>query len=444
MDRRGRVLRLALLATLLTATTAAFAVTPRTGERSAAAPKIQQDRIPFGEQRKRETRRYSVRHYGRDTFRLRRPRVIVQHYTGSRSYRSAYETFARDVPDVELHELPGLCAHFLIDRRGVIHQLVSLRLMCRHTVGLNWTAIGIEHVGTSDADVMGNRRQLDASLRLTRWLKERYGIRTRDVIGHNESLSSPYHRERVASLKHQTHGDFRRSTMNVYRRRLEQTAGASAMPVSRRRVRLGRSVGGRAIEALVVGDSAAARKVLVVGAIHGNETAGVRVVRALWRGSAPAGSELWLLPSLNPDGEAAGRRQNARGVDLNRNFPWRWRPLGRKGDPTWSGPRRMSEPETRVLRALVRRIRPRVSIWFHQPLELVVRSGGDVAVQRRFARRTGLPLRRLGPYPGTATGWQNRRFPGTTAFVVELGGGRLSERRADTYRRAVLAAARER
>src|SRR6185312_8777590 len=105
----------------------------------------------------------------------------------------AFETFARDVPDVELHELPGLCAHFVIDGNGVIHQLVSLRLICRHTVGLNWTAIGIEHVGTSDGQVMSNSRQLRSSLRLTRWLQSTYGIATRNVIGHRESLQSPYH-----------------------------------------------------------------------------------------------------------------------------------------------------------------------------------------------------------------------------------------------------------
>ncbi len=104
----------------------------------------------------------------------------------------------------------------------------------------------------------------------------------------------------------------------------------------------------------------------------------------------------------------------------------------------------MSEPETRIARALVRRIRPKITIWFHQPLRLVDRSGGDVALQRRFARRTGLPLRRLGPYPGTVTGWQNHRFPGTTAFVVELPGGRLPARRVDVHRRAVLDAARPR
>jgi N-acetylmuramoyl-L-alanine amidase len=93
--------------------------------------------------------------------------------------------------------------------------------MCRHTVGLNYTAIGIEHVGTSDAQLLGNRRQLGASLRLTRMLQGRFGIATRDVIGHAESLSSPYHRERVARLRTQTHADLPKVAMDRYRRALD-------------------------------------------------------------------------------------------------------------------------------------------------------------------------------------------------------------------------------
>jgi beta-N-acetylhexosaminidase len=108
----------------------------------------------------------------------------------------------------------------VVDRDGTIYQLVSLKLMCRHTVGLNWTAIGIEHAGYTDGDVLGNRRELAASLRLTAWLKCRYRIRLSNVIGHNESLSSPYHHENVARLRTQTHGDMTHSSMQVYRRRL--------------------------------------------------------------------------------------------------------------------------------------------------------------------------------------------------------------------------------
>ena len=145
---------------------AVLAASPRP-RRAAAAPKppIEWDPIPFGADRKRQMRRYSRRHYGEAKARLVEPKVIVEHYTASSSFSSAFETFAANAPDVEFGERPGVCAHYLIDRDGTIHQLVSLRWRCRHTVGLNDSAIGIEHVGVSDADVMGRPRQLAASLR---------------------------------------------------------------------------------------------------------------------------------------------------------------------------------------------------------------------------------------------------------------------------------------
>ncbi len=165
---------------------------------------------------------YSLRHYGRATWRLRNPRVIVEHVAATSSVSAVYNTFAADVPDVELHELPNVCAHFVISSSGRIHQLVNLRTRCRHTVGLNWTAIGIEHVGYADSDALGNSRMMRASLRLTQYLRCRFGIRVHDVIGHAESLSSPFHHELVPSLRTQTHGDWRHSSMRVYRRRLRR------------------------------------------------------------------------------------------------------------------------------------------------------------------------------------------------------------------------------
>ena len=187
---------------------------------AAPRPRIVWSPIPFGADRIRQTRAYAVRHYGLHRARLIDPKVIVEHFTASTTYSSAFNTFAANQPDVELHERPGVCSHFIVDRDGTIHQLVRLKWMCRHTIGLNYTAIGIEHVGVSDADVMGRRAQLRASLRLTRWLQARFGIRRRDVIGHAESLSSPYHRERVKALRGRTHGDFAKPAMRRYRRML--------------------------------------------------------------------------------------------------------------------------------------------------------------------------------------------------------------------------------
>ncbi len=191
-------------------------------DQSQPPPGVVWDPIPFGPRRRAETAAYVSRHYGsfmQPTWRLIDPRVIVIHYTGS-DFASAFATFASDVPDIELHELPGTCAHFLIDTAGTIHQLVPLDTICRHTVGLNWTAIGIEHVGFSDAQVVGNPRELSASLGLVRWLQCRFRIQTENVIGHNESLSSPFHREDLAALRSQTHDDFSHADMQVYRARL--------------------------------------------------------------------------------------------------------------------------------------------------------------------------------------------------------------------------------
>lgn len=173
---------------------------------------------------------YVRRHYGsfmKPTWRLIDPHVIVIHYTETPDFQSTWNTFASDQPDPELHELPNVCAHFVVDQHGIIHQLVSLGTMCRHTVGLNWTAIGIEHVGYSDAQVLGDRAQFTASIRLVRWLRCRFHIRIRNVIGHNESLSSPYHHEDVPSLRTQTHSDFNHADMNVYRARLRKAGGCT-------------------------------------------------------------------------------------------------------------------------------------------------------------------------------------------------------------------------
>jgi N-acetylmuramoyl-L-alanine amidase len=185
-----------------------------------ARPVIIQSPIPFGPKRKAEMVRYAVRHYGLITYRLIDPHVIVIHYTETPDFQATYDTFAPDVPDNELHELPNTCAHFVVDADGVIHQLVPLGIMCRHTVGLNWTAIGIEHVGYSDAEVLDRPRQMRASLRLVRWLRCRFHIPVAEVIGHNESLSSLYHHENVRLLRNQTHSDFDHIDMQVYRARL--------------------------------------------------------------------------------------------------------------------------------------------------------------------------------------------------------------------------------
>jgi protein MpaA len=219
--------------------------------------------------------------------------------------------------------------------------------------------------------------------------------------------------------------------------RVSALHNAARTHASARAVVLGRSAQGRAIRALVVGDPHAPGAALVVGCIHGNEPAGISVVGRVRRWTPPPGMALWLVPDINPDGKAARTRQNAHGVDLNRNFPFRWRPLGPPGSQQYAGPGPLSEPESRIAHSLILRLRPRLTIWFHQPLGVTDRSGGDVRLERRFAQLSRLPLRQLPRYPGSVTSWQDFRLRVGTAFVVELPPGPPPPRALARYAHAV-------
>ena len=198
---------------------------------------------------------------------------------------------------------------------------------------------------------------------------------------------------------------------------------------------------GTPIVAVRSGPADAPVRVLATGSIHGTEPAGLAVIRRLRRIAPPEGVQVWTVRTVNPDGLARGTRQNVHGVDLNRNFPRRWRGGGQPFDGYYPGPSAASEPETRALMRLVRRIRPDISIHYHQDFGLVNLTGGpDAAIVRDYARRSGLPAKRLPGLRGTATGWQNTRFPQASAFVVELHGGALGAAGARRHARAVLAA----
>lgn len=207
---------LAALAALAAAVPGPVADAARSAHQAVPRPAITRRFIPITVQRRRDTAAYARRHYGISTTRLD-PRAVVIHFTANGSVEETWNVFAPNVPDPELNERPGTCAQFVIARNGRIVQLTPVTFLCRHTVGLNWAAIGIEHVGFSDAEVLGNEAQMRASIRLTRWLRCRYDIPVRDVIGHNENRSSRFHRERVESLRAQTHGDFARPAMQRYR-----------------------------------------------------------------------------------------------------------------------------------------------------------------------------------------------------------------------------------
>jgi protein MpaA len=212
---------------------------------------------------------------------------------------------------------------------------------------------------------------------------------------------------------------------------------AAAAPSATDSVLVGRSVRGRPIVAYERG-APAAPVTLVVGVIHGTEPAGLAVIRDLRTMPLPPGVHLWLVPTINPDGLAAGTRQNAHGVDLNRNWPVDWKHNGKPWDGYYSGPRAMSEPENRAMRAFILRVKPALTIWYHQPLDEVYGSDPHVAVLKHYARLSGLPYHRLVAPPGAATRWERKSFPHGVHFVAEFRAGPISAATARRNARAVL------
>jgi len=187
---------------------------------------------------------------------------------------------------------------------------------------------------------------------------------------------------------------------------------------------IGTSVKGRPITGVHRAYPGARNKVVIIGSIHGNERAGQRVVRDLLGRSLPRDVDLWLLRTVNPDGVAADTRTHADHVDLNRNFSYHWRSLNR-GTIEWSGPRALSEPESRALRAFILKIDPALIVVFHQPLFAVgAQTQAKAApVVRALARGMGLPIRTLNCNStcfGSFSSWVNHRTDGV-AVTVEFG-----------------------
>jgi protein MpaA len=202
---------------------------------------------------------------------------------------------------------------------------------------------------------------------------------------------------------------------------------------------LGTSVGGRPIVALHRGTGTGV-PIVVVGDIHGSEDAGVAIVHRLAQMPLPAGVDLWLIDTVNPDGMAAQVRGNGHGVDLNRNFPHGWSAIAAPGDWQYSGTGPASEPETKAFIAFAERVHPVLTLWYHQDLHRVSPSKGrDAPLRRRYAQLTGLSYETVsgGIYTGVAATWARTELPDSMSFIVELG-PTLSDREAKVHAAAVL------
>lgn len=188
-------------------------------------PAMKRDHIPYGDERKHQMGRYSKRHYGVWRWKLTSPDVLVLHFTGGSSYSSARNHFASNTPN--RGELPGVCAHFIVDKDGTIYKVVRTSIRCRHAIGLNYTSIGIEMVQETgrgarwaDRQILKRRPQIRAALKLVRFLRAKYSIRMRNVIGHAMVNDSPYFKDLQGWRS--DHTDWLKPDVREFRRRLER------------------------------------------------------------------------------------------------------------------------------------------------------------------------------------------------------------------------------
>ncbi len=212
-------------------------------------------------------------------------------------------------------------------------------------------------------------------------------------------------------------------------------------PVIETRV-IGTSVLGRNIVAYRMGDPGG-RPVLAVGVIHGDENKGALITQALRERTPPPGIDLWIIDSMNPDGQAAGTRQNANRVDLNRNFSRNWGYIPDDGTSNqYSGEAPADQPETQALQNFLGEIQPAITIVYHQDATNVGSGGARKEISAAYSQLVGLPI---GVTPctkgctGTFGAYANWRIPGGTSFIVELPpSSRVTTAMVNTHADAVM------
>jgi hypothetical protein len=207
------------------APTPTASATPSSAAPPAQVPvtlRVVQAPIAYPAGRQQEMAAYSLRHYGTASWQLT-PTMIVLHYTAGGTWVGARATFASDT--VNMGELPGTCSHYVIDKDGTVYQLVPTSVRCRHTIGLNDQAIGIEMVqegGSSatwaDQQILGRPAQVGAALALVRSLQSQYGISTANVIGHAMANTAPQFHDRLGWRN--DHSDWQAADVAVFRARL--------------------------------------------------------------------------------------------------------------------------------------------------------------------------------------------------------------------------------
>ncbi len=203
---------------------------------------------------------------------------------------------------------------------------------------------------------------------------------------------------------------------------------------------IGRSVQGRPILVQIVGRGS--DTVLIMGAIHGDEHAAAALMDQLANylqdnEKLVESQRVVLLPIANPDGFAAKTRENARGIDLNRNFD-----TANRVDNGTNGLRPLTEPETQALRDMIKEYAPKRIVSIHTPLNCLDYDGPGQAIAARMAQECDLPVKKLGARPGSLGSYTGETL-GIPTVTMELPpeAGKMSESVLwQKYGKALLAA----
>jgi protein MpaA len=205
-------------------------------------------------------------------------------------------------------------------------------------------------------------------------------------------------------------------------------------------VLMGRSVKGRPIMIQVLGQGS--DTTLIMATIHGNEPAGMILVEQLSEHlrenpTLLAGRRVVLLPVANPDGMAAGTRENIHGVDLNRNFE-----AANRVDNETNGHSALTEPESRALQKIIKEYSPSRIVSVHQPLTCIDFDGPARALATRMAQYCDLPIKKLGAKPGSLGSFtgEELKIPTITLELPEGAKGMSAAALWEQYGRSLLAA----
>ena len=227
---RIRTISLIALAVAVLIAAIAIIAAPAFAATSAPRPPIIKKYIAYGNGRKSQMSDYSLRHYGQHTYVLTNPRAIVLHHTDGSTWRSAWAYFNSNTAYLtpsRKPEKPGVSSQFIIDKGGTIYQLMPLTYRARHCIGMNWKSFGIEFVQESvaghsgrwmDRQILARTRQANAGVKLVRYLKDRFGIKNTDIVGHATANGSRFFKDRTG-IKNGA-GDWFAPEVKVFRSRL--------------------------------------------------------------------------------------------------------------------------------------------------------------------------------------------------------------------------------